>query len=64
MKSKKSSGWFVLYGDTHIEYSTFEDASHMLEVLMREGGNKSVKLLPKEEYLKLPNKKTKRGKNS
>ena len=64
MENNREDSWFVIYGDSHVKTSSFAHASALLSVLLRDGNNKSVKILPKEEYIKLPNKKTKRGKRS
>jgi hypothetical protein len=64
MEDNKNDKWYVLYGDSHVKTNSFAHAHALLEKIMSVEGNKSVKILPKEEYLKLPNKKTKRGKKS
>ena len=59
----EQQGWYVVDGNEHLKFNALDDAVAVLEARVKTG-QRSVTLMPAQEYAVYEYRKTKRGKKS
>ena len=59
----EQQGWYVIDGSEHLKFNALDDAVAVLEARVKTG-QRSVTLMPAQEYATYEYRKNKRGKKS